>query len=268
METKQNPSLRKFIFGNCSSQSYFSFYLGNFGIFLLLSALVSIYYPEPYRIWQHHISNLGGYLNNPQTALLWNISLFIFALGLIPLVNYVHSRFKVIVQPVSSDGHDPDFQGRFHHYSRFFSKLAFFGIGGLMGVALFPEDYGIPHIIAAILAFFGFILWFNWLFLALQSRQKHYIKASTVHQSSYRINRFSMSSRAILTGKLLLLLLDLIFSFTLLLSMIDLPLIYSDGLNLILRFPLWEWICFLFTFFTLGYFLQIFSPIASHHPNP
>lgn len=159
-----NFSLTSLIQGRASKRVE-SFYLGwTILIFFVISWLAQLTYPEPYSPLFHNISYLGGFAHNPEGALLWNIGMIGVGILLIPHQLYLHRHLRV-----SLSGENP------------FTKKCLTGglvcriiaCLGFVFIAIFPEDFGIWHMIPAFGVFFGFLIAFNLDFGLIWQHSQH-----------------------------------------------------------------------------------------------
>jgi len=147
-----NFSLTSLIQGRASKRVE-GFYLGwTILNFFGISWLAQLTYPEPYSPLFHNISHLGGFVHNPEGALLWNIGMVVVGILLLPHQLYLHKHLKT-----SFPGNNPSTQ-----------KVLKVGLGcrviaclGIIFIAILPEDLGIWHMIPAFGVFFGFLIAFN-----------------------------------------------------------------------------------------------------------
>ncbi len=290
---------------------YFRWYMINCFLFLLATTVSSYLYPIPYSIGLNRISNLGGYGKNPQGALLWNIFMGIFAVGNLPLLRYLNrsvsgliSAFQSNISPVSSEyleGSDVSdvsdvshiSLNKFHSFSRWWNFLGYAGLFGMVGVAIFPEDLGMWHVIPALMAFFGLILWLNWQGYALSyikilskasvqlnipdeadqqdqsNRQNSVISPLSASSSSkLKFLQLQIPVPTIRLSRIFLAILDISFIIALFFSMVDIPYHGSSPvLAIILDFPIWEWATFCQIFLSLGFFVRIFPSLSESNPR-
>ncbi|MHA1522396.1 MAG: hypothetical protein ACTSVZ_08930 [Promethearchaeota archaeon] len=290
--------------GQKSKEFYFQWYLINCTMFILANALSSYLYPTVYSIVVNHVSNLGGYGSNPQGALIWNISLGLVAVGNFPLFMYLNresSALLNILQSIKSSSNSssnlsdhsnlPISPSKLISFNRWWKYIGYLGLVGMVGVAIFPEEMGILHILPALMAFFGQILWLNWLGVVINCSHRYFnlyneVKVIQSHKpdqpkrqnsASFPLSGSSSDKLKFLQLKipvpisqfshLVLGILDISFIIALFFSMGDIPYHGTSPIvAIILDFPLWEWISFCFIFLTLGFFVRTIPSLS--HPAP
>ncbi|HMF31783.1 MAG TPA: DUF998 domain-containing protein [Candidatus Lokiarchaeia archaeon] len=131
--------LHTFFTGRASKRDQLLFFAFTLAVLLTGIIISQAFFPGGYSILNNHISDQGGWANNPQVFWVFDICVVISGILLISSFVWLYRRLLPTMPPVS-------------HLATL-GSLA--GCVGFICVGLFPQDLGWPHNYAADLAFGG-----------------------------------------------------------------------------------------------------------------
>jgi len=175
-------------------------------------------FPVQYNMLDHHVSQQGGLINNPQGYVIWNSMMIVIGIMYIPYFLFVYKKAKKL-------------NPRLSKIANIFSILACFGISF---VGVFPEDFEVFHQVPAVFAMIGIFISANLYWLVLYNYTK---KAVAWKQVLYHL------CYTLLNCSFFIIVLTESIDFSSLIPVVD-----ERWFN----FQIWEW------FFTIGIFSWIF----------
>ena len=131
-------------------------------IFIVISVIAQISYPDQYSILIHTISHQGSIIFNPKGHRLWNIGVFLIGFLMVPHFLKLFHIFKPLSSIISAIS----------------SGLGVVSSVSLSFVGLFPLDFRQPHFVFAGVCFGGIFITAN-LYLVLLIRRVIHAKNIT-----------------------------------------------------------------------------------------
>jgi hypothetical membrane protein len=109
------------------------------GIFFLGCLIAQLLFPVPYSIWYNHISDQGGWTNNPRGYLFFCVAVVVTGTLLVPVLNWIYRNLLPTTAALT----------------RLAWLCAVVGAVGFSFVGAIPQDIQAPHDTAANFAFGG-----------------------------------------------------------------------------------------------------------------